>query len=112
MSKKVAAHECIQAPVITNLRIETATLRQTTERMASDINEIKTEIKNISSKLDTELKDKVSRDELAEKLLPLYKAIDVNKTNLSKLIDYIFKYGVPATILLLMIANKLGINVL
>lgn len=104
--------DCVQAQTVRDLEITTAVLQTHYDTMVEDIKEVKISQKNLSVKMDSfiESADKkyVSKMELHDKLTPIYERIEINKTAIGKVADWIAKYG-PVVIIVawLLFGDKL-----
>jgi hypothetical protein len=102
---------CVQREVVRSLEIDNAILKNNYNTMVDDIKEVKGSIKTLTQKMDdfiNSVDDKyVSKTELKDKLLPIYDKIEVNKTSIAKIFDWIAKYGPVVAILAYIILGKI-----
>ena len=110
MSKLRNPEDCVQMSAVRALEISNAVLKTQYTTMVEDIKEVKVSVRNLSEKFDKfidSVDDKyVSKVELNDKLTPIYDRIEVNKTAIGKVAEWIAKYGPSVAIMAYILFGK------
>ena len=95
IDEKQLKYECTQVEKIRENQIDVAVLKTSQLTMTNDIREMKEDlkllakdIKDLTSSIKGEIEKKVSRQELSDKLEPIYQRIGENNSTVLKIIDW------------------------